>query len=224
LINQTIVHVKRPRTTDFILQHFHDRPSIIEQHLHRIERYVNEPMKAILRQFVHQSFDRLKSITLRLVLLLRHDQETFTFGCNRTNRVDYRAIALRSMKNPTEFHDEFHRIFHDDDESTEIRLVALQILSRTLNSSTIQELIDRISSNIIRDYLRSLLKQSSLWLGHSGSYRLPFGTINIMYDEQTRTSLPVILQFEFEHQIHIDFYWIEHRNTNEVRSIRLHSV
>ena len=216
IINETIITVSRHPATEFLFRNFLDDQSILEQHLNRIEKPLSQQTRDILLRYINHSKTRSDFITLRILLLLNDEQSMWEYGLNRSHRLDYRAIALRSLKNTSEFHEKLRAMFEDKEESYEIRLIALQSIVPMLKPSDIAHWIETVESKQIGFYLNSLLKQSSIWKGHSGSYVFPFGTISVIFDEHVPSFLPNIVQIELEAGTDIDLYWI--KNNNSVRS------
>src|SRR5262249_12304058 len=101
---------------------------------------------------------------------------------------------------------QFQIILNNEQESPEIRIIVFQELFSSLNSSEINHLISNVQSNQLRFYIKSLFKQSSIWLTNSGLYQFPFGKINIIFNENSPSIIPNIIQFEFANNTEIDFY------------------
>lgn len=139
-----------------------------------------------------------------MLILISDDNLTIQCSLNQNNPLIYRAIALRNLHNQTNFHEELKTLLNNEDESTEIRIIAFQILLPYLNSTDLNHLIEATQSNQLRFYIKSLSKQSSIWLRNSGTYEFPFGKMNIIFNENT----PKIIQLELTNHIEIDFYLI----------------
>lgn len=137
-----------------------------------------------------------------MLIFISDDNLTIQCGLNENNRLIYRAIALRNLNNPKNFHNQFRILLNNEQESSEIRIIAFQVLLSTLNSTEINNLFQTIQSNQLRFYIKSLFKQSSIWLANSGSYQFPFGKINIIFNE----NFPSIIQLELANHTEIDFY------------------
>jgi hypothetical protein len=202
MINRNILQVPRQSATEYILKTFSDDQSIIEYHLDLIEGQSNDNLK----KYFNHSCQISSLITLRMLILIDEDNLTMECGLNRNNHVKYRAIALRSLNDPTQFHDQFRRILNNEQESFEIRILAFQYLFSVLNSSKIDYLIETVQSNQLRFYIKSLFKQSSIWLANSGSYQFPFGKINVIFNENSPSIIPSITQLQLANNTEIDLY------------------
>jgi hypothetical protein len=206
MINRSIIKVTRFQATEFILKNvYHDKP-IIEQHFDLIGRKLDDKTREILKRYLNNSCQLSDLITLRMLILISNDNLTIQCGLNRNNHLNYRVIAFRILNNPTSFFNEFRTIFYDEQESIEIRIVALQVIYPSLNSSEIKNLIETTQSNQMRFYIKSIFNQSSIWLGNSGSYLFPFGRVNVIFDEDRSLFIPKMIQLELEDRIEIDFY------------------
>lgn len=204
MINRNIIKVNRYPATEYILKTFIDDQSIIEYHFDFIERQSNDNLK----KYFNHSCQILNFIKLRMLILINEDNLTIECGLNRNNHIKYRAIALRSLNNPIKFHDQFRSLLNNEQESYEIRILAFQYLISVLNSSEIDQLIQTVQSNQLRFYIKSLFKQSSIWLAQSGSYQFPFGKINIIFNENSSSIIPSIIQFQLVNNTEIDLYLI----------------
>lgn len=211
---RALIKVHRSPVTDFLLKHADS--SIIEQHLNHLETKIDPSIQSVLENHLQSSVNHFSPfVTLRLLLLLQHDEQLLSYASNRRYRLDYRTIALRSLTDPQRFEAELRRIFADEEESNEIRCVAFQTLRSSFNDSDIAESIERTGSKQFRAYLKSLSKQSSLWLGQSGIYQFPFGTVHVIFNELQPRFFPSMIQLEFEQNTSIDLYWIKNENRQE---------
>jgi hypothetical protein len=203
IIHRTIIQIPRFQVTDYLLKHFLSDQSLIEHHLDLLEKQPNENFKQIFRKYFHHSCHITNLITFRMLSFLSEDNRTMECISNEENHWKYRAMAIRLLENSNNFHHQFEKIFQNENESTPIRILAFQILSPFFNSSQ----IETIQSIQLRYYLQSLSKQSSIWLGHSGSYKFPFGLINIIFNEKSSSILPNIVQLKLANHLEIDIYW-----------------
>jgi len=208
MINRSIIKVTRYQATEYIFKNFYHNQSIIEEHFDLIERKSNDDsIKKILRKNFNYSCEISNLITLRMLIFISEDNLTIQCGLNRNNPMKYRAIVLRILNNPNYFHNQFRMILNNEQESSEIRIIAFQILYSFLNSSEIMNLIEIVQSNQLRFYIKSFFKQSSIWLANSGSYKFPFGIINVIFNENFSSIIPNIIQFELANNTEIDFYF-----------------
>ena len=192
--------------TAYILQTALHNQSIIEQHLDSIANQLDDRLRPQLLVQLNRSCDLSNAIVLRLLMLLSDDASTVQCATNRTGSSTHRAIALRSLNQPSQFRDRFQAIVNDEDEHDEIRIIAFQAIVSSLSTEDIIRLVETVKSKSIRSYLRSLSKQSSIWLGQSGSYVFPFGTISVLFDEERPSWLPTMLQFEWGSGKTVDAY------------------
>ena len=177
----------------------------MEYHFDILERHSNDRSKVIFRKSFDPSCHISNPIQLRMVILIDDDNLTLTCVLNHNNHWKYRAVALRIVNDPKNFFDRFRMILNNEDESIEIRLLAFQYLQPEMNSSELNNLIERIQSEQVRSYIQSLFKQKSIWFGHSGSYEFPFGRINFISSNHQ----PSIIQCIFANQTEIDLYFFE---------------
>lgn len=206
MINRSIIKVTRSQSTEYILKNFYHDESAVDHHLNLIERKSNDYFKEIFRKYLNNSYQISNFITFRMLILISDDNLTIQCGLNRHNHWKYRAIAFRILNNPNDFHNQFRILLNNEQESSEIRIIAFQALVSSLNSSEINNLIETVQSDQLRFYMKSLFKQSSIWLGNSGSYQFPFGMINIIFNENLLSMIPNIIQFKLANQIKIDLY------------------
>ncbi|CAF3840465.1 unnamed protein product, partial [Rotaria sordida] len=214
MINQSIIDVTRYQATEYIFKNFYHDQSIIEHYLDLIERESNEHIKQILKKYFPNSCQITNIITLRMLILISQDNLTIQCILNRNNSLKYRAIAFRSLNNEKNFLKDFQTILNNEEESNEIRILCFQAIYSFLNISEINNLIENVKSNQLRFYIKSLFKQSSIWLANSGSYEFPFGKINIIFDENLLFNAPNIIQLELGNNINIDFYFVKHNEQN----------
>ena len=208
--------------TAYILQTALTNQSIIEQHLDSIADKLDDRLRPQLVAQLNRSCDLSNAIVLRLVILLSDDASTMDCAMNRTGSAAHRAIALRSLNHASQFRDRLQAIVTDEDEYNEIRIIALQAIVSSLNSADIVRLVETVKSKSVQSYLRSLSKQSSLWLGQSGSYAFPFGTINIVFDEERPSWLPTMLHFEWGSGKTVDAYRFPKEHPYSVDSLSQH--
>jgi hypothetical protein len=142
-----------------------------------------------------------------MLILIAQDNLTIECGLNRNNSLNYRLIAFRILTNPNNYQNQFRILLNNEQESPEIRILAFQSISSLLNSSEINHLVETVQSNQLRFYIKSLSKQSSIWLANSGSYIFPFGRVNIIFDEHSPSIIPNMFQLELANKIEIDFYF-----------------
>jgi len=206
MINRSIIKVIRSPATEYILKNFYYDQSIIEYHFDLIERKPNDYLKEILRKYLNNSCQISNLIILRMIIFISQDNLTIQCGLNRNNHLKYRIIAFRILNHPNYFQNQFRSLLNNEQESSEIRIIAFQELSSFLNSSEINNLIETVQSNQLRFYMKSSFKQSSIWLANSGSYQFPFGKMNVIFNENLSSIIPNIIQFQFANNIEIDFY------------------
>jgi len=207
MINQSIIKVIRYQATEYLLKNFFYDQSIIEHHFDLIERKPNDYLKEILKKYFNNSCEITNIITLRMLIFISEDNLTIQCGLNRNNHFEYRIIAFRILNNPNDYHSQFRILLNNEQESSEIRITAFQILFSSFNLSEIDYLIETVQSNQLRFYIKSLFKQTSIWLKNSGSYKFPFGNLNIIFNENLLSIIPNIIQFEFANNTKIDFYF-----------------
>jgi len=175
-----------------------------------IERNLNEHTREVLRKSVINFYQISTLITLRMLILISQDNLTIQYGLNRNNSLISRSIAFRILNNPTNFQDEFRILLNDEEESPDIRIIAFQAISSFLNPSEINNLIEKVQSTQLRFYMKSLFKQSSIWLANSGSYIFSFGKINVIFNENASLFFPNMIQFELADNSEIDFYFVRY--------------
>ncbi|CAF3326597.1 unnamed protein product [Rotaria sp. Silwood1] len=214
IINQSIIDVNRYQATDYIFKNFYHDESIIEHHLDFIERKSNDHIKQILKKYFPNSCQITNIITLRMLILISQDNLTIQCILNRNNSLKYRAIAFRFLNNEKKFFKDFQNILINEEESSEMRILCFQAIYLSLNISEINNLIENVKSNQLRFYIKSLFKQSSIWLANSGSYKFPFGKMNIIFDENLLFYFPNMIQLELGNNTDIDFYFIRNNQQN----------
>ena len=218
MINRNIIEVTRSQATEFVFKTFHCNESIIEHHLDVIERKPNDYAKEVLRKYFNNSCQISNLIILRMLILIGEDNLTIQCVLNQNNSLTYRAIAVRCLNNPTNFQDDFRRILNNEREPTELRIISFQVISSFLNLSEIHNLSKRVQSKQFQFYIQSLFKNSSIWLANSGSYRFPFGKINIIFDENLPSYLPNMIQSELINSTQFDFYFVRDTEKYVVRT------
>jgi len=136
-------------------------------------------------------------------------QDNLTIQCilNENNYFKYRLIAFRFLNNEKNFSNQFQFILNNENESSEIRVLAFQSIFSSLNSSEINNLMEIVQSNQLRFYIKSFFKQSSIWLANSGSYIFPFGKINTIFNDNSSSFIPSIIQLKLANNTEIDFYF-----------------
>ncbi|CAF3266519.1 unnamed protein product [Rotaria socialis] len=221
MINQSIVDVSRYQATEYIFKNFYSDESIIEHHLDLIERQSNDRIKEILRKYFKNSCQILNMITLRMLLLIAQDDLTIKCVLNQNNTLKYRTIAFRSVMNPEKFENDVRTLLNNEEESSELRIISFQAISSSLNTSEINNLMENVKSNQLRFYLKSLSKQSSLWLGNSGSYEFPFGKMNIIFNERSTMFFPYMIQLELVTNGKLDIYFVRDDEKNKKWEILL---
>ncbi|UJR26422.1 hypothetical protein I4U23_007754 [Adineta vaga] len=207
LINQNIINTIRYPSTEYILKHFHHDQTIIANHLDMIERQLTDSTKESLRKYLKNiSHQRLNYLTLRILTLISNDNLTIQYALNRNNSIKDRIVSFRILNQPIQFHNHFHNLLNDEQESSDLRIIAFQMIHLSLNSFEMKNLIEKVQSNQLRFYIKSLFKQSSLWSSQSGSYLFPFGKIHVIFHENLSSIFPNIIQFELANQTEIDLY------------------
>ena len=146
-------------------------------------------------------------VTLRMLVFIAEDNLTIQCVLNENNHWKFRAMALRILNKPNDFHQQFQMILNDEQQTSELRILAFQYLSLVLNRSEMNNLIETVQSNQLRLYIKSLFKQSSIWFAHSGSYQFPFGKINVIFNEHSSSILPNIMQFQLANNTELDVYY-----------------
>ncbi|CAF4248306.1 unnamed protein product, partial [Rotaria sp. Silwood2] len=214
MINQSIIDVTRYQATEYIFNNFYHDESIVEYHLDLIERKSNDHTKQILKKYFPNSCQITNIINLRMLIIISQDNLTIQCILNRNNSLKYRAIAFRFLNNEKNFLKDFQIMLNNEEESSEIRILCFQAMYSSLNISEINNLIENVKSNQLRFYIKSLFKQSSIWLANSGSYEFPFGKLNIIFDENLLFYFPNMIQLELGNNTDIDFYFVRNNEEN----------
>lgn len=215
LRRSTIVRVHHPVISEFLFRNFHQNSLIIDEHLTKIHPVIDERTRNILRDYsnVVPSF-----IRLRIFIELDDKEKLFSFVFNHLESIDLRAIALRNLNDSNVF----RQLFNDKHEPLEIRLIALQSLIPELSENEFVQFRAKKNPEQIDFYLDSLIKKSSISFRKSGSYRFPFGKINVIFNDDSTRFFPQFLQFEFQ-QGQVTFEIFHFRNS-KISSVSLEKV
>lgn len=205
IIDQYILRMTRSSATEYILKRFSNDELAIEYHFDHLEQNSADRRIEIFREYLNNSSRISNRIQLRMLIFIDDDNLTMTCVLNKENHWKYRAVALRIINNPIDFLEQFQMIFNDEQESIEIRILTFQYLSMEMNESQLNNLLEIIQADQLRLYVKSLFKQTSIWLGHSGSYEFPFGKVNLISND----SRPSIIQCVLANQTEIDLYFLE---------------
>lgn len=143
-----------------------------------------------------------------MLIIISQDDLTIKCILNRENNLNYRIIAFRALNDPKVFQNELRTMLNDEEESSELRILAFQVLSSEFSLTELNNLIKNVKSDQLRFYIKSLFKQSSLWLRNSGSYEFPFGKMNVIYNENSSLFLPYMIQLDLIHDTELDIYFI----------------